>query len=128
MDVALGLVRQPNGQKQDDALAFACSQLIHRFPRVRRYAAEHIYVRLLEEVDLLVDSGSDFAIDSMLEFPWDGDKTSAAQCREMAEQIADAVGITLPEVRLSGSSPNKRSAIQDDFATYSALVDGISKD
>ena len=85
-------------------------------------------MRLLEEVDLLVDDESKFAIDRMLEFPWDGDKTSAAQCREMAQQVSHAVGVALPEVRLAAVNPIKTPAIRDDFATYSALVDSVSND
>ena len=107
---------------QDDALAFACSQLMHRFPKVRRYAAEHIYVCLLEQADLLVENGSTFPLETLLEFPWDGERTSVQQCQETAQKVADLVGVSLPDLRKTPAT-RPRKKIQDDFAAYSALVD-----
>ena len=107
---------------QDDALAFACSQLIHRFPRVRKYAAEHIYVCLLEQADLMVEKGSTFPLETLLEFPWDGERTSVQQCQETAQKVADLVGVSLPDPRKTPAT-RPRKKIQDDFAAYSALVD-----
>lgn len=111
---------------QDNALAFACSQLNHRFPRVRRYAAEHLYVCLLEHPDLLIDNGGDFALERMLDFPWDGENTSAQQCREIAQEVADEVGVSLPATSAVASATPRKHVARDDFATYSALVDSIS--
>lgn len=109
-------------------MTFACSKLLHPFPRVRRYAAEHIYVCLLEHPDLLVVK-RDFDLESLLNFPWDDPKTTANQCREMAQTLADAIPIPLPSrprTGHAGQDTAKSKRPVDDFASYAALVDSAS--
>lgn len=110
-------------------MAFACSKLLHPFPRVRRYAAEHIYVCLLEHPELLVD-GTNLELETLLNFPWDSPTITANQCREMAQTLADAIRVSLPNSR-SGTGTNskdtgKSKRPRDDFASYAALVDSTS--
>lgn len=110
-------------------MCFACAKLLHRFPRVRRYAAEHLYVCLLEHPDVVTAEESDFSLEeSLLNFPWDDAQTSIQQCRDMAEILAKAVGVRLPvttENRSTvGASALQRATVpRDDFASYAALVD-----
>lgn len=99
--------------------------LCHRYPRVRRYAAEHIYVSLLENPDLIQDD--DAVLDYLLTAPWDLDM-NLLQRREMAEKVAKAAGITLPDLVVQSSSESaKKNISNDDFASYSSLIENITR-
>ena len=69
--------------------------LSHRFPRVRRLTAEHLYIRLLENPDIVGDAGDDVAAqDLLLNHPWDGELDDAT-VREMGNDVAMKLGLTL---------------------------------
>jgi hypothetical protein len=97
--VALGLLR--GNYTERDALEFVCQiMLAHRFPRVRRFTAEHFYVRLLESPELVGDGGGDDnhpALELLLNNPWDGD-LDETKVKEMAKEVAETLGL--------GSSPS----------------------
>jgi hypothetical protein len=63
--------------------------LMHPFPRVRRIAAENLYVRLLENPDL---DEKHPALALLLINPWDGD-ASEARVKEMAKEVAEALEV-----------------------------------
>ena len=65
--------------------------LRHPFPRIRRIAAENLYVRLLEdpEVDEIHP-----VLTLLLNNPWDGDE-SQAKVMEMAVAVATALDVGL---------------------------------
>jgi hypothetical protein len=112
-------------------LAFACSQLVHIFPRVRRYAAEQLYVSLLEHPEHVVavpENDGEAIKERLLNFPWDGENRTATSCYEMAQKVAAGVGVPL-SVGLAPLSDvsTKKQAHRDDFASYAALVDTINK-
>ena len=115
---------------QDQALAFACAQLLHKFPRVRRYAAEHIYVCLLEHPDLFVgqeeNQQEQFVLESILEFPWDDAQMSVLKCRERALELSRALRVPLPEPRTNAAKSSEPKTRKDDFASYAALVDNAT--
>ena len=104
---------------------------MHKFPRVRRYAAEQLYVCLLEHPQEVVSTRgfSDEALkECLLNFPWDGVERTATNCRETAEKVAAAIGVTLlSDLEPLMETPTKKYAHQDDFASYAALVDTINK-
>jgi hypothetical protein len=113
-------------------LAFACTMLSHRFPRVRKYAGEHLYVSLLENMEL-VQNDDESILDYLLNAPWQKD-LSTTQCLEMANKVATVLGVThLEEVScgtMTSSSPRyKKTAAtrKDDFASYASLLES-SKD
>lgn len=110
-------------------MTFACSQLIHSYPRVRRYAAEQIYVCLLEHPEHIKVPDNEFILGSLLDFPWDDSDRKATHCREMAQKIADAVRVPLLVENLQTYSPDKalNRPPRDEFATYAALVDSVIK-
>ena len=63
--------------------------LLHPFPRVRRIAAENLYIRLLENPDL---EDSHPALALLLSNPWDGDESDAA-VKAMAAEVATELGV-----------------------------------
>lgn len=75
------------------ALAFICNMLSHRFPRIRRYTAENLYVRFIETPELLgISDDNHPALDLLLSCPWDSD-LDHERADAMAEKVARAVGI-----------------------------------
>jgi hypothetical protein len=88
VNVSLGLLG-PTSETEKEPLAFVCTMLMHRFPRVRRIAAENLYVRLLEKPDL--DSENP-ALNLLLTNPWDGDEPEM-KVKEMAMEVAIALDV-----------------------------------
>ena len=74
-----------------EPLTFACAMLMHPFPRVRRIAAENLYVRLLESPDL---DGDNPALELLLTNPWDSDQ-SPFNVKKMASEVASALGVDM---------------------------------
>ena len=71
-------------------LSFLCSMLAHRFPRVRGYTAEQLYVFLLE-----YDGGSrSKAINLVLDTPWSSELKSE-QRQKYASQAAEELDLSL---------------------------------
>jgi hypothetical protein len=104
---------------------------VHIFPRVRRYAAEQLYVCLLEHPEHLVaapEYNGEATEECLLNFPWDDENRTGTSCREMAQQVAATVGIPLKFglAPLSDAATDTR-VHRDDFASYAALVDTIKK-
>lgn len=62
-------------QVREQALAFLCRMLAHRFPRVRSYAAEQLYVVLINQAELL--GAGDIPLEVILTTPWGSDGLDA---------------------------------------------------
>jgi hypothetical protein len=70
---------------QNAALAFLCQMLTHRFPRVRSYAAELLYVVLLDRID-----ASPLAIRVILETSW---ASNSEDLSLPSKELANGLGI-----------------------------------
>jgi hypothetical protein len=70
-------------------LALVCRMLMHSFPRVRRIAAESLYVKLLE--DPVLDA-QDPVFGLLLESLWDADQP-ASKVKEMAMAVATSLNV-----------------------------------
>jgi hypothetical protein len=104
---------------------------VHRFPRVRRYAAEQLYLCILEHPEHVLaapETDGQAIEESLLNFPWDDANRTGTGCFEMAEKVAAGVGVPL---RLGPAPLSDVATIaqahRDDFASYAALVDTIKK-
>lgn len=71
-----------------------CGVLAHRFPRVRRYAAENLYVCLLENPTSFEGDNAniDQALELLLNHPWDGD-LDESNVKTMATEVAEKLGV-----------------------------------
>jgi hypothetical protein len=63
--------------------------LMHSFPRIRRIAAENLYIRLLENPERDPEHP---ALSLLLSNPWDGDEPEA-KVKEMAMEVAQALEV-----------------------------------
>ena len=101
----------------EEILLLICQMLGHRFPRVRRFTADHLYVRLLEETDVVCNH---LAIELLLEAPWDADM-NVDETQELSGRFAESIGITLLWKKPS-SEATKKDQTADEFASYASLV------
>jgi tubulin-specific chaperone D len=91
--VLLGCLQGKDIQK--DVLALICQLLSHRFPRVRRYAAENLYVALLEHPDILgsVTVAEDHPImEMLLNDPWDSEMDEST-LESLAKNVSERLRI-----------------------------------
>ncbi len=113
-----------------DIIRFLLVLLLNRYPRVRRYTAEQLYVKLLEDGTSLFDDNQhvDRANQLLLSVAWHDEHDPLGQISESRNMIAE-----LLEVPLSSEERNVKIGIchaattpKDDFASYSALVSSAS--
>jgi hypothetical protein len=74
--------------ERQEVLAFVCRLLMHPFPRVRRIAAENLYVKLVEQPAM---SAGHPALDLLLSNPWDSTDTVTAT--KMAVEVASSLEV-----------------------------------
>ena len=131
--VALGLlVSDQASPMQRDVLPFLMIMLAHRYPRVRRWTAEQLYVHLLEGGDAAAsgDEGDiDRAMQLLMEVSWDDDLDSPGNVRDARNCVADFLGISLTERERNGIQKKtvKKTAAIDEFASYASLVDAAGR-
>jgi hypothetical protein len=76
----------------------------HSYPRVRRFTADHLYVRLLEEPEVVPCRESvDAAMELLLEGQWDAD-VSLENTRELRNRVAELFGVAMPVVASNRAS------------------------
>ena len=134
VSVALGLlVSDQTRVVQEDVLPFLMIMLAHRYPRVRRWTAEQLYVHLLEGGCAVSGScngrGIDRVMELLMEVSWDDDLDSPGNVRDSRNCVADFLGIQLSEKERNGM---QKKAIQktgaiDEFASYASLVDAAGR-
>jgi tubulin-specific chaperone D len=108
-----------------DEIKKASMQLVlellgHRYPRVRKHAAEQFYTKLFIDDRLVEPEVYDLVLDQLRFTVWDADIQSARQERNA---IAAAVGVQLTE---HATAPKKAKAkVQDELDSYQHLVNEV---
>lgn len=74
--------------ESQELLAFVCRLLMHPFPRVRRIAAENLYVKLVEQPTMVENHP---ALELLLSNPWDS--TDEATAVKMAAEVASSLEV-----------------------------------
>ena len=134
VSVALGLlVSDQVSVVQPDVLPFLMIMLAHRYPRVRRWTAEQLYVHLLDGAGTSATNNGGESIDQamrlLMEVSWDDDLDSPGNVRESRNCVADALGISLTEKERNGiqKKAKKDNAAIDEFESYASLVDAAGR-
>ena len=110
-----------------EILPFIMTMLLNPYPRVRRYTAEQLYVKLAEDGDELFDDHEclEEASQLLLSAVWHEENDPNAQLTDSRNRIADLLGIKLTSeqrnVRI-GKKGKSRSVLKDEFESYSSLV------
>lgn len=96
---------------------------------MRRFTADHFYVRLLEDNEILNKPEKlDTVLQVLLQAPWDSDM-NRKDVHQLSAGLADMIGITLvsdvgDEVTLHAK--RKDRVVVDEFASYASLVNSRS--
>lgn len=114
--------------------------LCSRYPKVRRHAAEQLYVQLLavEAQDgtdgtdgadgdaLRLERNAEAVCDMLLVTAWDGDLDAAKAARD---EIAALVGVAVPKMKApaAGTGGHGGAAGRDENASYQALLDDFAR-
>ncbi|XP_068634659.1 tubulin-folding cofactor D-like [Aristolochia californica] len=113
---------------QDPINSQAFSQLLyflgHRYPKIRKVAADQVYLVLLQNAKLVANDRIDQSLEILSETCWDGDieeaKVQRLQLRQMAGLETRVLG------KVNSSEPDKRGAGKrasaDENESYAALV------
>ena len=95
----------------------------HRFPRVRKAAAEQLYLRLLELEDMMEGDNYDKVLETLSTTVWDGEDLK--RVREERDAVARLLGLEPPTastVESTGGKENKNRQKSDDLESYASLV------
>ena len=98
----------------------------HRYPRVRRAAAEQFYVKLLENDGAAATRRPecvDRVTQLLLEVAWDGDLNPPDDVRGARNRVSDLLGVVLRRRERNGPETGKSSLpLTDEFESYASLV------
>ena len=126
--VALGLLSQLNDTNLNiDVLTYLLGMLDHEFPRVRKYAADNLYVRLLEDPSVIPKQEHlDDVLDLLITGEWQSDSVGDDHIDDLCVEVAQMIGVEFTPIR-STMSEKKRivGPPKDDFASYASLVNSI---
>ncbi|CAN6304622.1 unnamed protein product [Urochloa humidicola] len=116
--------------QSDGTCTKAFSQLLtflgHRYPKIRKAAADQVYLVLLQNDDLIPLENMDKAQELLADTCWEGDVEEAQRKRS---QINEMAGFRVPTSLKSENQETKRTgdvrsaASTDENKSYSSLVD-----
>ena len=109
-----------------DPVRYSAMQLVlellgHRYPRVRKHAAEQFYTRLLVDERLVAPDVYDLVLELLSQTVWDADVVTVRQERDA---IAAAVEVTLTKEQTIGVS-KKAKPKEDILDSYQNLVNEV---
>ncbi|AQK64707.1 Tubulin-folding cofactor D [Zea mays] len=111
--------------ESDGTCTKAFSQLLtflgHRYPKIRKAAADQVYLVLLQNDDLIVSENMDKAQELLAETCWEGDVEEA---RRRRSEINEMAGFRVTTSQKSGKQETRTvAASTDENRSYSSLVD-----
>lgn len=110
-----------------DILPFIMIMLLNPYPRVRRYTAEQLYIKLAEYGEILVDERESIEKTKQLlaNTVWHEEYDPLGELTVCRNHIADRLGILLTDDQRNatiGKRISSCSAPKDEFESYSSLV------
>ena len=118
-DVLCGLLRA-DAEVRRRALSALLLLLSHKWPRVRRFVAEKLYLALMAAEDVVPEEALDEVNDILTETLWDD---AIAVARERRNRISDLVGLPRPTVRKNAGAVKPAAKPADDLDSYRDLVE-----
>ena len=110
-----------------EILPFIMTMLLNKYPRVRQYTAEQLYVKLTEDGDMLFDHKClEEANQFLLSTVWHEEHDPLGHLSNSRNRIADLLSISMTDEQRNMRIGKRRSSIQsapkDEFESYSSLV------
>lgn len=125
VSVVIHLLQGPE-ETRSDALSFLMAMLGHKYPRVRKWTAEQVYVKMLEEVVPVPEADYDLLLDKLMGVVWDS--SDVDMIRSERDECCKLLGLKPPERVKAGTSrargPLKENR-RDDLESYAALVKDV---
>eukprot|EP00041_Stephanoeca_diplocostata_P031627 m.989891 g.989891 ORF g.989891 m.989891 type:complete len:1244 (-) comp23999_c0_seq3:287-4018(-) len=118
VDVLCGLIGSTEAVRKR-ALSTLLVYLCHKYPRVRKFTAEKLYVALLSLEDVFPEDVGSAVDDILTETRWDDDVKEA---RIERNKICDLLGIPKPKLKAKASTA-PQAQVRDDLDSYRDLVD-----
>lgn len=105
---------------------FIMTMLLNPYPRVRRYTAEHLYVKLVEDGDTLFrEHELEQANELILGVSWHDENDPHCHLTNSRNRIADLLSIPLVDKQRNvkiGQKKSSRVAPRDEYESYASLV------
>jgi len=123
--VAIGMLHSKEKEVVHDKIfPFLMRFLVHRYPRVRRWTGEQMYVKLIEDDSVVPDTlNIDAATNLLSEVVWDQDLGPPGNVRVSRNQLAELLGIKLSKKDKVGPvSKSTTRSVTDEFESYASLV------
>ncbi|KAJ1294898.1 hypothetical protein BS78_01G181200 [Paspalum vaginatum] len=112
--------------QSDGTCSKAFSQLLtflgHRYPKIRKAAADQVYLVLLQNDGLIPSDNTDKAQELLAETCWEGDVEEA---RRRRSEINEMAGFRVASSQKFGNQETRRTAVTstDENKSYSSLVE-----
>lgn len=96
----------------------------HSYPRVRRYTAEQLYVKLLEEYSSFMEENEhhETVLNLLLEVAWDDDFDPPGCVRVHRNRVAELMNLDLSCSMKETRKPKHETNSSDEFDSYKSLV------
>lgn len=109
-------------QFRQNVLSSVLELLGHSYPRVRRYTAEQLYIKLLEE-DICAENHED-VMHLLLEVAWDNALESPGCVRLYRNRVAELMNVSLShDLKEPQQLPKIEGTATDEFESYQSLVE-----
>ncbi|KAE8691838.1 Tubulin-folding cofactor D [Hibiscus syriacus] len=122
----LGYICSVSDPISSRAFSHLLTLLTHRYPKIRKAAAEQVYLVLLQNESLVSEEKNGRALEIVSETCWDGDmETTKVKKMELLEIVGvDAgVGQLKTSSNVTSSKAGKKSTTVDENESYSSLVE-----
>ncbi|XVE63278.1 hypothetical protein DITRI_Ditri07aG0007200 [Diplodiscus trichospermus] len=119
----LGYICSVSDPVNSRAFSHLLTFLSHRYPKIRKVAAEQVYLVLLQNGSLVSEEKTDKALEIISETCWDGDLETA---KVMKVQLYEIAGLDVGQVKTTEKVPkmdDKKSAAADENESYASLVE-----
>ena len=108
---------------RDELIDLSLCTLGHKYPKIRKYAADSLYVLFMNEFFARIHTKADLdqVSDWLVVTPWEGD---IAIARDIREKICSKLNRQLPKPAVSATSTaSKKKKVKDDeLDSYASLV------
>ena len=129
--VALGLLHVSDKDLVHNVIfPFVFRLLAHRYPRIRQYTAEQLYVKLIEDDTVVSKSDqTEEAMSILANVVWNRELGPPGNVRKSRNTVADLLGVNLSEKDRVGPAPKVVNKIKgtDEFASYQSLVESAGR-
>lgn len=126
VSVVIHLLQGPE-ETRSKALGLLMVMLGHKYPRVRKWTAEQLYVKMLEEVVPVPEVEYDLFLDKLMGVVWDS--SDIDMIRSERDECSKLLGLKPPERMKAAISGTGRGALKenrrDDLESYASLVKDV---